>query len=94
MSKQKKKLSPKQKAAKRRQRLEYETVFMNGKQKRVKREPAIDGMPVEDFIKENADPIWLMQNGMYEELDVYQREQDARENWELPYTPGTSINGE
>ncbi len=35
---------------------------MNGKQVKVKREPEIDGMPVDDFIRENADPIWLHQN--------------------------------
>jgi hypothetical protein len=37
MAKQKKKLSPVQKAAKKKRQQEYMTVFMNGKQKRVKR---------------------------------------------------------
>jgi len=66
MTKQKKKLTPAQKAAKKKRREEYMTVFMNGKQKRVKRPPTIDGMSVEDFIQNNADPIWLHQNEMWE----------------------------
>jgi len=45
------------------------TVFMNGKQKRVKRPETIDGVPVEEFILNNADPIWLHQHGMWEYLD-------------------------
>jgi hypothetical protein len=44
------------------------TVFINGKQKRIKRPPTVDGIPVDEFIRRNADPIWLHQNGMYEEL--------------------------
>ncbi len=42
---------------------------MNGKQKRVERPPTIDGMDVDDFIRENADPIWLHQNQMWEYMD-------------------------
>ncbi len=42
------------------------TIFMNGKQKRVKRPPTIDGMDVDEFIRANADPIWLHQNEMWE----------------------------
>ena len=68
MSKPKRKLTPAQKAEKKRRQSEYMTVFMNGKQKRVKRPPTIDGIPVDEFIRNNADPIWLQQNGMYEEL--------------------------
>ena len=48
---------------------EYETIFVNGKQKRVKRPPTIDGMDVDEFIRRNADPIWLHQNGMWEYLN-------------------------
>ncbi|MDA3925969.1 MAG: hypothetical protein PF904_14830 [Kiritimatiellae bacterium] len=77
MGKRKRKLSPKEKADKKRRQLEYKTVFMNGKQKRVKRELTIDGIPVDDFIRENADPIWLMQNEMHEELHVWEMERDA-----------------
>ena len=45
---------------------EYMTIFINGKQKRVKRPPTIDGMDVDEFIRRNADPIWLHQNEMWE----------------------------
>ncbi len=57
----------KEKAQKRQQRRgEYMTVFVHGKQKRVKRPPTIDGMDVEEFVRQNADPIWLHQNEMWE----------------------------
>jgi 16S rRNA U516 pseudouridylate synthase RsuA-like enzyme len=70
MPKQKKKLSPAQKASKKKRQQEYMTVFMNGKQKRVKRPATIDGMDVDDFIRNNADPIWLHQNEMWEYMDL------------------------
>jgi 16S rRNA U516 pseudouridylate synthase RsuA-like enzyme len=70
MAKIKKKLTNAQKAAKRKPKLErqqkYEMVFMNGKQVRVKRPSLIEGIPVDDFIRQNADPIWLHQNEMWE----------------------------
>ena len=69
MAKQKKRLSPAQKAAKKKRQKEYMTVFMNGKQKRIKRPPTIDGMDVDEFIRINADPIWLHQNEMWEYMD-------------------------
>jgi hypothetical protein len=69
MAKQKRKLTAKERAAKRRRRLEYMTIFINGKQKSVKRPPMIDGMSPEEFIRQNADPIWLHQNEMWEEMD-------------------------
>jgi len=62
MTRRKKKLTPEQKAAKKKLQEEYMTVFTNGKQKRIKRPPTIDGMDVEEFIRRNADPIWLHQN--------------------------------
>ena len=68
MPKPKRKVTSKQKAEKARRRREYMTIFINGKQKRVKREPTIDGIPVDEFIERNADPIWLLQNEMYELL--------------------------
>lgn len=45
------------------------TIFVNGKQKRVKRPPTIDGIPVDEFILQNADPIWLHQNEMWEYIE-------------------------
>jgi hypothetical protein len=43
-------------------------MFINGKQKRVPRPPEIEGMSVEEFIRRNADPIWLHQNEMWEPM--------------------------
>ena len=70
MAKVKKKLTAVQKRAKKRAKEErqkkYMWVFMNGKQVRVKRPPVIDGMDVDEYIRNNADPIWLHQNEMWE----------------------------
>ena len=46
------------------------TVFVNGKQKRVRRPPLIDGMDPDEFIRRNANEIWLHQNEMWEEINV------------------------
>ena len=43
-------------------------IFVNGRQKRVRRPPTIDGMPMDEFIARNADPIWLHQNEMWDLL--------------------------
>jgi len=69
MAKQKRKLTSAEKAEKRRRRKEYMTIFVNGKQKRVKRPPTVDGAPVDEFIRNNADPIWLHQNEKWEYMD-------------------------
>ena len=73
MVKNKKKLSAAQKrarkAAKAERQKKYQWVFMNGKQVRVKRPPTIDGMAVDEFIRRNADPIWLHQNEMWEYIE-------------------------
>jgi hypothetical protein len=66
MAKQKKKLTPAQKAAKEERKRKFMFVFMNGKQVRVRRPERIDGIDVDEFIRRNADPIWLHQNGMHE----------------------------
>lgn len=69
MARRKRKLTPQEKAAKRRRKRETMIIFINGKQKRVKRPPTIDGMDVDEFIRRNADPVWLVQNEMWEYLD-------------------------
>jgi len=66
MAKPKRKLTVAEKAEKRRRQREYMTIFVNGKQKRVKRPPTIDGIDIDEFIRRNADPIWLHQNEMWE----------------------------
>jgi hypothetical protein len=68
MAKQKRKLTQAEKRARRERKKKYKTVFINGKQKRVLREPTIDGLPVAEFIARNADPIWLHQNEMWEDI--------------------------
>jgi len=69
MPKQKKKLTPEEKAEKKKRSQEFETIFVNGKQRRVKRPATIDGQSFDEFIRANADPIFLHQNGMWEYLD-------------------------
>jgi hypothetical protein len=64
----KKKLTPEARRARKRRRKETMIVFINGKQKRVKREPTIDGLPMDEFIRRNADPAWLAANERYELL--------------------------
>jgi uncharacterized protein YnzC (UPF0291/DUF896 family) len=66
MTKRKRNLTVTEKAEKKRRQKEYMTIFINGKQKRVKRTPTIDGMNVDEYIQRNADPIWLHQNEMWE----------------------------
>ena len=66
MAKPKRKLTAAEKRAKRERKKKYETIFINGKQKRVLREQTIDGLSVDEFIARNADPIWLHQTEMWE----------------------------
>lgn len=66
MAKQKRKLTPAEKRAKARRKAEFTFIFVNGKQKRVRRPVLIEGMDPDEFIRRNADPIWLHQNEMWE----------------------------
>lgn len=66
VARSKRKLSPAEKAEKKKRRKEYMTIFVNGRQKRIKRPPTIDSMDADEFIRRNADPIWLHQNEMWE----------------------------
>jgi|SRR5690554_5409403 len=74
MAKVKKKLTPAQKSAKKAAKAErqrkYQWVFMSGKQVRIKRPPTVDGMSVDQFIEENADPVWLHQNELWELMPI------------------------
>ena len=69
MAKCKRKLTAAEKRARKIRRKEFMTIFVHGKMKRVKRPPTIDGMDVDEFIRRNADPIWLHQNEMWELID-------------------------
>ena len=66
MAKRKRKLTAAQEAEKKRLREKYEWIFIHGKQKRVMRPPTIEGISVEDFIRANADPVWLHQRELWE----------------------------
>lgn len=92
MTRKKRKLTAAEKKERKRRRSEYMTVFMNGKQKRVKRPPMIDGMEVDEFIRRNADPIWLHQNEMWEYMEpideagsIDNEDYPDREDDELPF---------
>ncbi|CAG23256.1 hypothetical protein [Photobacterium profundum] len=70
MPKVKKKLTAAQKKLKRESKAErqrkYKWVMMNGKQVRIKREPTIEGMSVDEFVQRNANDLFLHQNEMWE----------------------------
>jgi len=78
MGKRKRKLSAAGKAANKKRRPEFQTIFINGKMKRTRRLPSIEGMSVEEFIRKNADPIFLHQEEMWEYLEVEREMSSAR----------------
>jgi len=53
---------------------------MNGKQVRVKRPPTIDGIPEGEWIEQNAGPIWLHQNEMWDVLDARESQAEVKDN--------------
>lgn len=46
----------------------YQTVFINGKQVRVKRPDTVEGIPVDEFMRENPDPLWQFEPELEEIL--------------------------
>jgi len=66
MTKKKRKLSADEKTEKRRRKLEFMHILLDGKQVRVKRPPTVDGMNFDDFARNHADPLWLHQNELWE----------------------------
>jgi len=65
MKKIKKKLSNQEKV----KRKKYQWIFINGKQVKIRKPETINGMLIEEFIKENADSFWLHQNEMWEYIE-------------------------
>jgi hypothetical protein len=57
MKKPRRKLTAAERAEKRRRRQEFMTIFVDGKQRRVRRPTTIDGRSEDEFILRNADPI-------------------------------------
>jgi len=80
MAKIKKKLTAAQKRArniaKAEEHKKYTWVFMNGKQVKVKRPPTIEGISIDEFIRQNADPVWLHQNEMWEYMHTDEDEDE------------------
>lgn len=66
MGKQKRKLTTAEKKAKKAYWQTHKIVFINGKQVLVKRD---NSELCDEFILQNADPIWLHQNEMWEYMD-------------------------
>jgi hypothetical protein len=77
MGKRKRKLSAAARAAKKKRRLEYEAIFINGKMKRVRRPPTIDGISLDEFVRTNADPIVLHQEGLWDYLEAREDERPS-----------------
>lgn len=75
----KRKLTATEKAERARRRQDFETVFLGGKMKRVRRSPMVEGMAADEFIARNADPVWLHQNEMWEDIPIAQDDADAAE---------------
>ena len=69
----KRKLTAAEKAEKKRRKEMFETIFINGKQKRVRRTP-----PEPDW-SEVDDPIFFTQNEMWEELHAWEQRRDSSE---------------
>ncbi|HLM69542.1 MAG TPA: hypothetical protein VK358_18515 [Longimicrobium sp.] len=69
MGKRNRKRTAAERAAKKRRKAEFQTVFVGGKQKRVRRPPTIDGMSVDEFIRRNADLIFLHEHEMWELME-------------------------
>ena len=67
----KRKLTAEQKREKKRRKALYETIFINGKQKRVRRNP-----PEIDY-SQIDDPIFFTQNEMWEELHAWEQRRDG-----------------
>lgn len=77
--KQKRKLTAAEKAAKARNKAQFMFIFINGRQKKVRRPEYIDGLVDDDFIARNADPLWLHQNEMWHLIPEPEPEPDPDE---------------
>ena len=62
----KRKESAAKKRASRARRKKFMTIFINGKQKRVPRPQLMNGLPIDEFIAQNADATWLHESELWE----------------------------
>lgn len=84
----KRKRSWNEKCRKKEHKTAFTTVYVNGRQKRVRRPPMIDGMLADEFIARNADPIWLHENELWELMplvDDVQEEKNGQGFNEVPF---------
>ncbi len=77
MPKTKRKLTPAEKAAKARRKAEFTFIFLNGRQKMVRRSASEQ----DEFILRNADPLWLHQNEMWEYIPEVIDESVGASEW-------------
>jgi hypothetical protein len=91
MARSKRKKTAGEKRAKRERKEKFMTVFMNGKQKRVPRPQLIEGLPVDEFIARNADPMWLHQNELWELIplddEIGESDDGLQENEQYDFMP-------
>lgn len=64
--KPKRKLTAAERRAKKARKAAFEMVFINGKQRMIRRPPMIDGMSEEEFFEKNASPLDSHQHEMWE----------------------------
>ena len=57
MPKPKRKLTAAERRARRERKKNFMTIFVNGKQKQVRRPQPIDGLPVDEFIRKTPTPV-------------------------------------
>lgn len=68
MAKPKRKLTAVEKAAKALRRVQFTTIFINGRQRRVPRATKIEGLDADEFIARNADLVWLHQEQRWDQI--------------------------
>lgn len=81
----KRKLRPDEKAEKKRRKELYTTVFLGGKQKRVKRSRLDGGLSREEFLKRQGGPIALHQAGLRHLIDDEKIDPDKNDNSDSPF---------
>ena len=80
MAKKKRKLTARERSEKKHRSRELMTIFIHGKMKRIRGQPQIEGLDVDEFIRHNADPIWLHQNEMWEYMEENEQTSEAITN--------------
>lgn len=70
MAKLKRKLTPAEIKANAKRKAKYMTIFIHGKMKRVRQPVGIEGMSADEFIRNNANSVWLHQNEMWELIPI------------------------